>query len=154
MTDAFTTSPATDASINLENEVQKLHQNIDIYKMAIEQLMSQRAQQRQQIEQLNQRSAQHDTEKSSWLQMEAQYNEVVTTLAEQLRKMDNDNSDMSNENKKLSSQLDQQQLKGVKSLKKKARQLKRLKRHVRETNTLLDDVICNGDCILSELENE
>lgn len=131
-----------------------MNQNIDIYKMAIENLMNQRVQQRQHIEHLNQLALQHETEKSNWLQMESQYNEVITTLAEQLRKMDNDNSAMSDENKKLSTRMDQQQSKSLKSLKKKARQLKRLKRHVRETNTLLDDVICNGDCILSEIENE
>lgn len=129
---------------NLENEVHQLNKQIEIYKMAIEHLMVQKAQHRLQVEQ-------YEIDKQNWQSLEKQYTEVNSRLANQLRNMDNNNTKMSEVNKKLHSSL-VSQLKINKSLKQNTRHLKRLKRHVRETNSILDDVICNGDCILSEIE--
>lgn len=147
------------ATVNLENEVQQLNKNLYIYKMATEQLMLQRSQQTQELRRLREENEllseevkKHSVEKKNWSSLDVQYNEVITTLADQLRKMDNDNTKLLESNRKLT-EKSELHLKQCKTLKKNSRHLKRLKRHIRETNTVLDDVICNGDCILSDIEN-
>lgn len=92
---------------NLEREVGELNQALEIHKLALTCSLTQRAQLKEQIEQLTKLAEKHQLERDNWARLDKQYNEVITTLAEQLRKMDNDHTMM--EKKKKTSRKEKQE---------------------------------------------
>ncbi|ACZ63522.1 PrGVORF36 [Pieris rapae granulovirus Wuhan] len=146
------------SAMNLENAVQELYKNLEIHKLAIETLKRENELMRQEKLQLNK---EWTKEKANWCQTEKQHQDVITTLAEQLRTMDNDiqnlnkiRQDFSESRKELLEQSKTfyntkrellEQTKKNKILKKK---IKKLTSHINNCNEVLDNVICDGDMLL------
>lgn len=92
-----------------------------------------------------------NAERATWQTIKKQSEDVISSLAEQLRKTDNESQVLQRkleaakkELQKLQNQLTEH-CKTNKALNKK---VKRLKTHISRCNETLDDVICDGDYLL------
>lgn len=134
--------------------------DLEIHKLAIEALKHDLANvYNEKIQLTNEWSV----ERSNWCLIDKQQNEVITTLAEQLRKVDNELQNFSRtqrdngvlkhellEQTKLLIETKQEllaQTKKNKSLKKK---VKELKAYIVRCNDSLDDIISNGDVLVDK----
>ncbi|ABC61166.1 unknown [Choristoneura occidentalis granulovirus] len=143
---------------DLENIVREQNKDIEIYKLAIETLKRNLEFVKQEKNQIIQEQT---TERANWCLVDKQLNEVITTLAEQLRNMDNEIKDLNkikqelhNVKKDLFNQTremisDKKELlvlsKKNKIYKKK---IKQLMLHIVESNDYLDNIICDGDNLI------
>nr|ARX72027.1 hypothetical protein EREL_038 [Erinnyis ello granulovirus] len=144
-------------SSHLENGVRDLGKDLEIHKLAIEALKRDLENKNyEKIQLTNEWSA----ERSNWCLIDKQQNEVITTLAEQLRKLDNEMqmfTKVKRDFNAMKTELIEQtklfietkkellmQRKKNKSLKKK---VKDLKAHIVTCNDSLDEIICNGDLL-------
>ncbi|UXX41842.1 hypothetical protein [Psilogramma increta granulovirus] len=103
-----------------------------------------------------------NVERSNWCLMEKQQNEVITTLAEQLRKVDNklqtilqtkqDVGVLKNdllEQTKLLFETKKELLIQTKKNKKLKKKVQELKAYIVRCNDSLDEIICNGDDLVA-----
>ena len=144
----------------MTSHAENIGKDLEIHKLAIEALKHDLENvTNEKIQLTNEWSA----ERSNWCLMDKQQNEVITTLAEQLRKVDNelqmfsrtkrDNGVLKNElleQTKLLIETKKEllaQTKKNKSLKKK---VKELKAYIVRCNDSLDDIICNGDLLVDK----
>ncbi|AKS25376.1 Clas33 [Clostera anastomosis granulovirus B] len=145
----------------------ELEKNLEIHKLAIEALKRDLEYANNETVRLTNQQIvltnEWNAERSNWCLVDKQQNEVITTLAEQLRKVDNELQNFlstKQDNGALKNELLQQtkllistkkellaQTKKNKSLKKK---VKELKAFIIRCNDSLDDIICDGDSIVDK----
>lgn len=139
---------AAAGAFNLENEVQVLNKNLAIHKLAIDRLMGERTAYIQQIDQLNQKLA---NDKKLWETLDKQYNDVILSLVEQIKNMDNDKAAEEEKNEQYRRQMERE-ARATKKLKKRLQQMKKLKRYIMDTNVVLEDVLANSDTLLDQID--
>jgi chromosome segregation ATPase len=139
---------ATTTAFNLENEVQVLNKNLAIHKLAIDRLMGERTAHLQQIDQLTQKLA---NDKKLWETLDKQYNDVILSLVEQIKNMDNDKTAEEEKSEQYRRQMEHE-ARAAKKLKKRVQQMKKLKRYIMDTNVVLEDVLANSDSLLDQID--
>ncbi|AGQ20286.1 hypothetical protein CaLGV027 [Clostera anastomosis granulovirus A] len=134
------------SALDLENVVQNLHKDIEIYRMAIDTLKREVEVLRQNCINVNEEWKQ---DQAKWVKLHNQHTEVITTLAEQLRKMDNESQEY-NQIKTKSRELKRSVSKHTRVNSALRKKIRKLKLHIQSRNETLDDVICDGDALLEE----
>ncbi|AAG27332.1 PxORF34 peptide [Plutella xylostella granulovirus] len=132
-------------------DAENLNNKLTINNWALEAAIRQN---RDLIDQLQQIKQQYEKEKSFWKNLEQSYNDTISTLVRQINATSDENDILKNENLRLTNLVRDQNaadIKVAKKLKKRVREIKRLRGHIENTNIILENVIVDSDKLLDEM---
>nr|ANY57553.1 PlxyGVORF34 protein [Plutella xylostella granulovirus] len=132
-------------------DAENLNNKLTINNWALEAAIRQN---RDLIDQLQQIKQQYEKEKSFWKNLEQSYNDTISTLVRQINATSDENDIFKNENLRLTNLVRDQNaadIKVAKKLKKRVREIKRLRGHIENTNIILENVIVDSDKLLDEM---
>nr|AXS01052.1 ORF033 [Spodoptera frugiperda granulovirus] len=131
-------------SYHMQHQIQMLQKDAELYKMAIDNLMSQKQKDHATILELNKTI---EDKKNENKKLDDTYKDVITSLVDQIKNME--------ERLKVSKELEKSLKQTLKSFRGKSRllneqsyEIRRLRKWIKRTGELLDDVVVDAeDCV-------
>ncbi|AJK91694.1 ORF033 [Spodoptera frugiperda granulovirus] len=131
-------------SYHMQHQIQMLQKDAELYKMAIDNLMSQKQKDHATILELNKTI---EDKKNENKKLDDTYKDVITSLVDQIKDME--------ERLKVSKELEKSLKQTLKSFRGKSRllneqsyEIRRLRKWIKRTGELLDDVVVDAeDCV-------
>lgn len=131
----------------MQHQIELLQKDVQLYKLAIDSLMGQKQKDHASILDLQKQAEQKDIENKK---IEKTYNDIVNSLVDQIKKLGEKVELTKKENQSLMQTLSYFKDKS-KKLNEQSSRVRKLKKFIKHTNEILDDVVFDGEDLIREL---